>query len=214
MNMRDFKKEHDYIKQKFYTNFEKIEMKKFKSSEEVEEILSTIIFYFIGAPQFLTSPIINSNISEPSFQKGLLLIGNYGTGKTSIMKVVTEIFKEFKMFVKIKNTSEIVLDYECLAPNEKKDFFENLKRGTWVFDDLLNERDANNFGKTELFKNILEIRCDNKRITHATCNYDPDFPGDVEKGLKQFYTKYGGRIYDRLHEMFNIVEFKGKSMRR
>src|SRR5690606_3748536 len=101
----------------------------------------------------------------------------------------------------------------CLASKEKKDFFENIKRGAWVFDDMLNEREANNFGKTELFKDILEIRCHNKRITHATCNYDRFQPGDLEKGLLQFHDKYGGRVYDRLFEMFNIIEFKGKSMR-
>jgi len=211
--MRDFKKMHDYIKQRFYTNFEKIENKKFNPTAEVDKILSTIIYYFIGAPIFLKSTVLASKISKPSFQKGLLLIGNYGTGKTAIMIVIAETLKELNIHLKIMLTSELVREYECLEPHEKKYFFERLNRGIWVFDDLINEKEASNYGKSEIFIEILETRCHHKKITHATCNYDPIFPDNLKKGLHQFYTKYGGRVYDRLFEMFNIIEFKGESMR-
>ena len=38
-----------------------------------------------------------------------------------------------------------------------------------------------------------------------TCNYDPAFPKDFEKGINQFGIRYDERIFDRLFSDFNLL---------
>ena len=113
-------------------------------------------------------------------------------------------------------TNELVGMYEgCETPFAKKDFNERIMHtGTRYFDDVLTERQANNYGKANLMKDILEERYNRKLRTYISCNYDENHVGDIEKGLEQFGDRYGGRVYDRLFDMFNIIEFKGGSRRK
>jgi len=199
----------------FLKKFEEVEKKPFVQNKEAIVKLKSLIYYITKDERFFTLDILDKEFSEPSFDKGMLIIGGFGTGKTSFMNALRLTLNNlnFSCFA-MKNTNQIVMDYECLEQNQKRDFFNSFTKGTWVFDDLLNEREANNYGKVELFKDILELRCYHKKPTHATCNYDPNFKDDLKMGLLQFNVKYGGRVYDRLFEMFNIIEFKGKSLRR
>jgi len=96
--------------------------------------------------------------------------------------------------------------------------------GDRYFDDIKTERHASNYGKVNLFKDILENRYNNRvqivkgvtkiNKTFGTCNYKEGYEGNTEVALEEFGEMYGGRIYDRLFEMFNIIEFKGKSFRK
>ena len=65
-----------------------------------------------------------------------------------------------------------------------------------------------------MFKELLEVRYENNAKTFITCNFDPNNLKDIQKALDQFLLRYGGRVYDRLFEMFNIIEFKGNSLRK
>ena len=93
---------------------------------------------------------------------------------------------------------------------------EKLRFGKIHFDDLGNERIANNWGvKENLFKRIIEIRYDefkkNGTKTFVTTNLNI-------KELAQFYNSGLGndrnRIEDRLFEMFNIVQLNGPTRRK
>lgn len=205
----------EILAQTFIHKFNEIEKKVFIKNEENIQKLKALLYYFTKNESFYSSTLLNKSCSKPSFEKGLLIIGGYGTGKTSYFKALEAAFKELRFtYLTIKNTQELVLEYECLSQSAKAAFFDSVNKGKWVFDDLLNEGEANNYGKKNLLKHILELRCHHKKLTFATCNYDPNYPNDLENGLMQFHNRYGGRVYDRLFEMFNIIEFKGKSMRR
>ena len=73
------------------------------------------------------------------------------------------------------------------------------------------EEKANNYGKIELFKQIFEKRYSNRTKTIISLNYVGD---TVESTLEAFAERYGERNYDRIFEMYNIIELKGESLRK
>ena len=77
-----------------------------------------------------------------------------------------------------------------------------------MIDDVKAEGDAFKYSKKNLLDDILYYRYENEARTIITCNYDKNHPNDLEKAIDEFGTKYDGRIYDRLFEMFNIIEVK------
>ena len=175
-----------------------------------------IFNYFLECPNFFNCDALRGDISEPSFDKGLLIMGGFGVGKTITMKVLEQCFLNFpeKRF-KIYTANEIVAMYEaCQNQKDKEDFMSKMMRGVICIDDLFTERLASNFGKIDLLKDILEGRYAKGKKTFITCNYAEGLEGNVTETLKVFGKRYGGRVYDRFFEMFNIVEFKGKSLRR
>ena len=77
-----------------------------------------------------------------------------------------------------------------------------------MIDDLKAEGEAFKYGRKNLFNDILYLRYENRARTIVTCNYQENYPNDIGKAIEEFGTKYDGRIYDRLFEMFNIIEVK------
>ena len=201
-------------------------LKKYKEVNDVDFIqtkesidnLKTIFLYFLKDESFLFCDNL-SGLSKPSLDKGLLIVGNYGNGKTSIMMTFEQIFKKVKGYsFKSYSANGIVTLFESIKSDEfsdlsKADFERRMNFGVRYFDDVKTERHASNFGKVNLFKDILENRDKNNSLTYITCNYKDGYPDDLEMALNEFEEKYGGRVYDRLFKMFNIIEFKGKSFR-
>lgn len=121
--------------------------------------------------------------------------------------------------------NEVVGMFEkCNDDASKKDFERKMNFGSRYFDDIKTERIASNYGKVNIFKDIFETRYNNRiqtvndktiiNKTFATCNYKDGYEGNLEVAVDEFLEKYGGRVYDRLFEMYNIIEFKGKSFRK
>lgn len=187
----------------------------FEQTKESVVAITTIAYYFMRNEKFFDQPNV-SNLSEPSFDKGLLCIGGYGVGKTSILKAIQKALQCYGVSYAIRNMNDIVSDYEdCKEAHDRKTFWHSITRGNCLFDDVKTEREASNFGKVNLFKDIIEKRYMLKEsVTHITCNYHNDYPNDLSAGLDEFGTIYGGRAYDRLFEMCNIIEFKGNSFRK
>lgn len=177
--------------------------------------IATIMHYFLRDKKFFESPHL-SNISEPSFDKGLLLIGGYGNGKSSVMMAMQSALADFNHYFAFKNMNNVVSDYEsCQEAHEKNTFWYYTTSGNCCFDDVKTERLASNYGKVNIFKDIFEKRDLNPLLkTHITCNYNEEYPFDVLEGIREFGSKYTGRVYDRIIHRCNIVEFKGKSFRK
>lgn len=198
---------------------------------EARKFARTLSAYFIERKDFVRSPLLNRK-SEPSLQKGLMVIGDYGTGKTSVFKTFYEMFfratnypvpvfdveghqqilGRYNFGFRFSTANEAVKEYETLATPDDKDFFwSKYTKGMHYFDDIMTENQASNYGKIELFKDILEIRYSNSAKTLVSLNYVGD---SVESTLDAFGERYGERVYDRLFEMFNIIELKGSSLRK
>ena len=203
----------------FKSNFQIVNNRPFIKIEGVTiKNLEPLIYYFSNDNRFFECENL-SKISEPSFEKGLLIIGNYGNGKTSTMKVFEKIFKGIpEIGFKGYSANEAVLMFEKCTGDEadilRKEFEKTMWKGIRYFDDLKTERIASNFGKVNIFKEILEERYRLQSKTHITCNYKEDFENDLQAAIDEFGDKYGGRVWDRVYEMFNIIEFKGKSFRK
>ena len=187
----------------------------FNETKETIDNIEPVIKYFLQDESFKDCKNVSHQFN-PSLKKGLLIIGGYGNGKSSVMEAIRLSLQNYGLSFAFRNMNDVVTDYEaCEDQTHKKTFWHYVTSGNCCFDDVKTESEASNFGKVNLFKSIIEKRYLNKDIkTHLTCNYSDSFPYDLEKGLDEFGEKYGGRVYDRMTEMFNVIEFKGKSMRK
>lgn len=201
---------------RFTNSFFKNEGRKFVQTSSTLENLETLFWYFLGDENnFLKCKNLNSS-SLPSLQKGLLVIGDFGCGKSSIFWALEKSLKNVKgANFKGYTANQIVSDFErCTNMADKDLFYETMFNGTRYFDDVKTERIANNYGKADLLKDILETRNRNRVQTYITCNFASGKVGDVPAALLEFKTRYGERVYDRLFQDFNIIEFKGDSFRK
>jgi len=207
----------------------------------------TICSYLLKSKSFYKSPLLNKEINEPNLGKGILIIGEMGTGKTSIIKTFYDMFlysstnpilvkdvkhtdqylNRYKLGFKFFNCHEVVQDYHASAREKNKEheeiFWKKHRAGLSYYDDLMTEKKA--FGKDELFTEILETKYNRVCPLIASLNYigknviDPItnesiYNCDVNTTLDAIESRYGSRVYDRLFEMFNIIELKGKSLRK
>lgn len=204
----------------FLKTFKEIHGKDFVYNDEILENIKPIMYYFLKDENFFFCENL-SNLSQPSFDKGILLIGNFGNGKTAVIATFEKIFKGHKSTsFKGYSTNEVVNLFEKINPASQEqlitrsEFDKMMNTGKRYFDDIKTERHASNFGKMNLMKDILEVREKNNLLTHGSCNFKDGFDNDIPSALDEFEEKYGSRLYDRIFKMFNIIEFKGKSFRR
>lgn len=198
----------------FKNTFLELNGKKFELNDVTRENIAPFLYYFSKNENFFKCKNL-SNLSKPSFDKGLLVIGDFGNGKTSVFKTFEKIFKNMPGYIFTGySANHVVVEYEkCTDDILRKEFEHKMFKGKRYFDDVKTERTASNYGKVNIFKEILEERYNQKSLTYISCNYKDGSPNDINEALSEFGEKYGGRVYDRLFEMFNIIEFKGKSFR-
>ena len=210
-----FKPSAGQILNVFSKKFKNQFRKDFIKNENTKSNLSVLLYYFAQDPRFFESDMLRPNLSEPSFEKGLLIVGDFGIGKTAIMDTFSRVLKSTPKRFRSTTANNVVEDYEkCENSSQKTDFWNKLTGGTIYFDDVKTERIANNYGNVNIFKDVIEKRYSSNKLTFITCNYKFGAHGDINQALEEFGQLYGGRVYDRLFAMFNIIEFGGKSFRR
>ena len=196
----------DDLKRQFKMVFEEMEGKELILTEHNVKIFDLVSRYFAKDKSF-NDTILTMN--KPSLNKGLLFIGNYGCGKTSMMDTFQEIGRRmmpnnFMWFVTI-STLDVVDEFESADNQNKESFFKKYDNvRTICFEDFGTENDASNYGKKNLLKEIIEKRYLKKKKTFLTTNLS----------LIEIQEKYGKRVFSRLQEMFNIIEFKGDDFRQ
>lgn len=220
-----FPKFHDLLSpinfwELFLIEYKIVTKKNFIISEESKQFTFTIIFYVFRDQIFKESPLLFLHEKcEVSIDKGLLVVGGFGVGKTSILKTIVSLVDKISINaafypIRMHNTMDIVEEFERSFAHERNDIINKYSKAFRVFDDVKNEREASNFGKVDLFKDILYKRCENRNFrTIILCNYDSQFPNDINQAIESF-GRYGDRNYDRLFEAFNFIEFKGTSNRK
>ncbi|SHF17181.1 hypothetical protein [Chryseobacterium vrystaatense] len=225
----------------FKVNFPLVNGKEFNETAnngEAKELVYTLIAYFLQRKSFFNSPLLNEQ-SVPSLKKGWAIIGEPGIGKTAIVKTFYEIFRyasvnpllvkdiegtdqllrRYNLQFKYNSVDEVVKQYEAANRHDKEVdrdyhlslFHKRYELGENLFDDLLSEDLAKNYGSVDLMKKILSERYVNKSNTFLTLNY---YGKDVRETLKEYKSRYGDRLYDRFYESFNIIELQGVTLRK
>lgn len=187
---------------------------------ESEDFLNLLIDYFFKDEEFYNSELLIKKFNKiPSLDKGLLIIGDVGVGKSSTLDILQTIFEKecrFDSSYRFRKISvqNLVLQYEKKENYiSNDDFFNKYKTGFLCIDDVKSERKASSFGKINLIQEILYLRYEKKARTILTCNFKEGCQNDLNEALNEFGELYGSRIYDRIFELFNIIHVSKKSSR-
>lgn len=170
------------------------------------EVIHKLLTWFLQDEQQAHKFGINLN-------KGILLTGPIGCGKTSIMSLMRILVPPQQRFG-IKSCREITFDFI-------KDGYEVIQRyssnayttskqpplpHTHCFDDLGAESTLKYYGnQCNVMGEILLSRYDhfinNHMLTHATTNLS----------ASELESYYGNRVRSRMREMFNLIAFNSNS---
>lgn len=171
----------------------------FKILENDYPIIYKLIAYFLKDEATCFQYGINLN-------KGILLSGPVGCGKTSLMNLMKFLTpKEHKFFVKpCRDISfEFIQDgYEVIHKYSKGKLYQSEPK-TICFDDLVTENNLKYFGNecnvmAEILLSRYDIFTTKKTQTHITTNLSAS---EIEK-------QYGNRVRSRLREMINLIGFE------
>ena len=168
---------------------------------------------FCIMPSFVIDKENESQIKQlaetiTNHKTGALLIGNTGSGKTTLMQMVKDIIhpqsKRMFIFKKSKDMVTLFNDYE--NSNGGYSIFSQFKNNNIFFDDLGTEDKGNNFGnKVEVMEIFIQDRYDLFKdkglITHFTTNLS----------YHEIKNRYGERCASRLGEMCNVIILGGSS---
>lgn len=190
--------------------FEKIKKHqddKFIIDQRNEKIIYTILGYFLQLENFNQYGLIKN---KASLDKGLLIYGDYGVGKSFLFKVLQDmgrkIFTEYNnnsFYFKSISTGSFVDEYMTAVKSNQTNFeIKNYYTGKLYIDDLGFEKLA--FLSFELLGEVLFERNRNQATTFVTTNLKPS----------EITERYKERIGDRLPEMFNIIKWEGVSFRK
>ena len=181
----------------YYTSLEKYGKELVYNENNLHYIKAMCMFLSLD-PRFETDDEFKK--LKYSFKKGILIRGNYGIGKTHVIKCLAEnglqpigLYSMIKISEKIKEDGEYSL--QCLS---KKLYLDDV--GT-------EEPTINHYGtKINFFKDFIEKAYNwhdySKLIITTNCSFD-----DIEE-------KYGGRVRSRMAEMFNVINVTGEDFRK
>ena len=170
----------------------------FKILESDYPIIYKLIAYFLKDEPTCFQYNINLN-------KGILLSGPVGCGKTSLMNLMKYLTPtEHKFFVKpCRDISfEFIQDgYQIIHKYSKGKLYESEPK-TICFDDLGTENNLKYFGNecnvmAEILLSRYDIFTAKKIQTHITTNLS----------ASEIETQYGNRIRSRMREMFNLIAY-------
>jgi DNA replication protein DnaC len=169
--------------------------KNFKIYREDREVLYKLCLYAIQDKTRSAQIGIDIN-------KGLLLSGPVGCGKTSLMKLMKHIVPHQRPYEVIP-CRNIVFGFNHLGFKIIEDYGNSQ---FFCFDDLGVESTGRHFGQDcnvmgEILLSRHELFINGKRKTHATTNLN----------AQELEERYGTRVRSRMREMFNLIAFDMES---
>lgn len=170
---------------------------KFDIDAENKEVIQDMIRYINFDEKFNHKSEFGCN----DLNKGILFMGNPGSGKTAILKIIQVLFRQTPFEFKRISTKKVVDNFDEIGPEYLKSI-----QGNYFFDDLGFETPAMYYGdKRELFQDIIFSRYDqfinSGKITHFTMMINQ----------QEFIAKYGSFAWSRILQMCNIYRLGGSS---
>ncbi len=169
--------------------------KNFKIYEEDEVVLYKLCIYFIRDFEACEKLNIDPN-------KGIILSGPVGCGKTSLMKLLRHIVPHQKTYelIPARNITFAFnnIGYKTIQEYGNSNFY--------CFDDLGVETTGRHFGKDcnvmgEILLSRYDLFLQRKIRTHATTNLN----------AQELEERYGNRVRSRMRQLFNLIAFDKES---
>lgn len=170
----------------------------FKIHEEDKPLLRKLLCYFLKDEATASQLDINLN-------KGILLSGPVGCGKTSLMFLM-RFFLPFENRYIVKSCRDIsfefIKDGYPIISKYSHQSFRNSHPLTYCLDDLGTENNLKHYGnECNIMAEILLSRYDlficRRLLTHITTNLS----------ASEIESLYGNRIRSRMRELFNLIAF-------
>jgi len=152
--------------------------------------------------------------------KGLLLIGKIGVGKTALMKIMQRLFKDTDSKFKWVQANEFKYLLEEYTNNELMAMYGKECAVDLYIDDIgVGTFDYKRFGNSiNIISEIIYERYDlflEKGIrTHISSNLPVKIDKDKFPNIDTLSDIYGDRITDRLKQMCETLVIKGESLRK
>ena len=167
-------------------------------NSDVENFYKELIRYFHADPEF-----------KGDLTKGILLIGNTGTGKTLAMQIMS-IYRQIDDTKFIFNNKVFKMNFDVIRVNDiVNDFLNNAFDGIQVYciryvlclDDIgIESNKVMYYGNAlDVIAYILAERYAKRLLTFGTTNYNMNYLND----------KYGDYIVSRIHTLFNFINTDG-----
>ena len=175
----------------------------FKLNDECRDVYKSLIQYIHGDPDF-----------DGVLEKGFILIGPTGTGKTLAMKII-QTYRTIDDTWYLKDGKPCRMNFDIYHVNDVvSSFIETgfdgielyCKRYAACFDDIGTEvEQVKHYGNNlDVMSHIFSERYARQLLTFGTSN----FPVSV---LEE---KYDDRTISRMYTLFNFITLKGKDYRR
>jgi len=200
---RDFLQSAGTLTQYLHERLNLATQNKWEYTEANKALLNSLRAYMLGneyellkTAYDLTETKGGKSINRLSVDKGILVAGRYGVGKTTILRVVAK-----ALGFKQTTAMRVIEDYNGAGSLRKYEL------GDWFIDDLGREREHTyaKRGELKLLADLLEQRYFNQRgKTIVSTNLS----------LSEISDQYGPRLESRLHEMFNIYALGGEDYRK
>lgn len=159
-------------------------------------------------------------LEEGINNKGVMLIGSVGVGKSMLMKIMQKLFRESRREFKWLNCREIIDLLEIYSVLEIKEFYgKSLKMDLYIDDIGVGNSIHNKYGNTtNIIADILMERSELFVIegfkTHVSSNKPTALNKEEYPNIVTLETLYGDRIIDRLNQMCEKIVWKGDSLRK
>lgn len=179
--------------------------KAYAIDEENVDIVKALIYYFSGNPEFENCNIVKNGAS---LDKGLMICGNVGSGKTLLMRILNECFvSAYKYSIVPCDMITDIVRKDGISAMEK---YQKPTRGDYTnvicFDDLGIEGRAKYYGDSinpmyDLIIKRYRLFTDSGIRTHFTTNLT----------MQELEQVYDVRTASRLNEMCNVIVLGGKA---
>ncbi|SFX74895.1 ATPase [Cytophaga hutchinsonii] len=170
------------------------------------EVVYKILIYIIKDER-------NAQRHKISLDKGIMLSGPVGCGKTTLMNLMNHIIPVANRYIvrscRLVSYDFISQGYDAIHKYSYQSFKNNKKVVTpqaWCFDDLGTESSLKYYGNecnvmAEILLSRYDLFIEKDMVTHITTNL-------VAEEIESFY---GVRVRSRMREMFNLISFDRNS---